>query len=369
MQSSSNKLNLPVERCRVQAYKIPTEEPESDGTLKWHFSVLVLVEISAGKHKGIGYTYADKATAVFIKEHLFPLLEKEDAIDNTRLWDKMFHKVRNLGRQGIAAMAISAVDVALWDLKSRFLGLPLCRLLGQKHKTLPVYASGGFTSYSPAEVGEKFSEWKDKGHKMFKMKIGRNTAEDMRRMKAAKNAIGEAELFVDANGVYTPKEALAMAEQMQQFDVRWFEEPVTSDDPDGMRLVKEHVPASIEVTAGEYGYTLDDFRKLLDKNAVDVLQVDATRCGGITGFLKVASLCEAFHMPLSTHCAPALHLHPAICSKNIRHAEYFRDHVRIENELFDGCPVAKEGQLSPNLDLSGMGLEFKFADAEKYLIA
>ncbi|MGB7786060.1 MAG: enolase C-terminal domain-like protein, partial [Salinimicrobium sp.] len=230
----------------MRAYKIPTEEPESDGTLKWHFTVLVLVEVSAGDHTGLGYTYADKSTAVFIKEHLFPLLEGEDAMENTRLWYKMFQQIRNLGRQGIAAMAISAVDAALWDLKARFLELPLCRLLGQKNEALPVYASGGFTSYSPEELSEKFSEWKAEGHNRFKMKIGRNKKEDLQRLKAARKAIGKHQLFVDANGAYIPKEALAIAKEMQQFDVRWFEEPVTSDDPEGMHLVKEQVAAPVE---------------------------------------------------------------------------------------------------------------------------
>ncbi|MGB7786628.1 MAG: enolase C-terminal domain-like protein, partial [Salinimicrobium sp.] len=264
---------------------------------------------------------------------------------------------------------ISAVDAALWDQKAHFLELPLCRLLGQKHEALPVYASGGFTSYSPEELSEKFSEWKAEGHNRFKMKIGRNKKEDLQRLEAARKAIGKHQLFVDANGAYIPKEALAIAKEMQQFDVRWFEEPVTSDDPEGMHLVKEQVAAPVEVAAGEYGYTLDDFRSFLEKRAVDVLQADATRCGGITGFLKADALCEAFHVPLSAHCAPALHLHAALSSENIRHAEYFKDHVRLENELFEGCPVAKDGKLWPDLERTGMGLEFRFSDAEKYEIA
>ena len=370
MQSNSKKPVLPIEHCRVSVYKIPTEQPESDGTLKWHFTVLVLVEISAGNEKGIGYTYADSATAEFVKEHLFPLLEGEDAMDNTRLWDWMFHQTRNLGRPGITSMAISAVDAALWDLKAKFLQLPLCKLLGQKRHFLPVYASGGFTSYGPEELAEKFSEWKARGHHMFKMKIGRNKPEDLQRIQSARQTIGEENLlFVDANGAYSPKEAIAMAAEMKRFDVRWFEEPVTSDDPEGLKLVRMKVPAETEVAAGEYAYTLDDFRRFLEKRAVDVLQADATRCGGITGFLKADTLCEAWHIPLSAHCAPALHLHVGLSSEKIRHAEYFRDHVRIENKLFEDCPVAKDGKLWPNLERPGLGLEFKFADAEKYEIA
>ena len=368
MKSETLYKDFLVSQGTASAYKIPTEEPESDGTLQWDHTTLVLVQLKCGETEGIGYTYANAATAQLIQRKLLPLVQEESAMNIGHLWYKMRHEVRNLGNSGISAMAISAVDNALWDLKAKLLDLPLCTLLGQVREEMPVYASGGFTSYDPAELAEKFQEWKEQGHHMFKMKIGRNWGEDLERMSSARFAIGRSQLFVDANGAYHPKEALEMAQEMTAFDVRWFEEPVTSDDLEGMKFVRERLPVNNKLSSGEYGYTQSYFNRMLSAEAVDVLQGDATRCEGITGFLKAHSLCESFHRPFSSHCAPALHLHPALSLKNIIHMEYFRDHVLIERELFDGTPVAKDGKLKPDLSRPGLGLEFKHKDAAKYQI-
>ncbi|MGB8375412.1 MAG: enolase C-terminal domain-like protein [Salegentibacter sp.] len=368
MSSETLNKDVLISAGSVSAYKIPTEEPESDGTLQWDHTTLVLVRLKSDEKEGIGYTYADAATARLIQQTLLPLIKDESAMNIDRLWYKMRHKLRNLGNAGISAMAVSAVDNALWDLKAKLLDLPLCTLLGQVKEEMPVYASGGFTSYDPGEIAEKFQEWKEEGHNMFKMKIGRNWGEDLERMSSARFAIGRSQLFVDANGAYYPKDALAMAQEMTAFDVRWFEEPVTSDDLEGMKFVRERLPVNNRLSSGEYGYTLSYFKRMLSAEAIDVLQADATRCEGITGFLKAHTLCESFHRPFSSHCAPALHLHPALSLKNIIHMEYFRDHVLIERELFDGTPIAKDGKLKPDLSRPGHGLEFKTKDAAKYQI-
>jgi L-alanine-DL-glutamate epimerase-like enolase superfamily enzyme len=171
---------------------------------------------------------------------------------------------------------------------------------------------------------------------------------------------------VDANGAFTPQQALHWAQRFAQQRVEWFEEPVSSDDPAGVRFVREHTPAGMEIAAGEYGYTLDDFRQLLAAQSVDILQADVSRCGGITGFMQAADLCDAFHVPLSAHCAPALHLRVACAVPRLRHQEWFHDHVRIESMLFDGAPRAIDGAIAPDLTRPGCGLEFKFPDAAPY---
>lgn len=357
-----------IRETAVSAYKIPTEEPESDGTLQWDHTTLVLVSIKAANSTGIGYTYANAATARMIADELFPLVKEESAMDIPGLWAKMNRKVRNLGGTGIAMMAISAVDNALWDLKAKLLDLPLCDLLGKAKEEVEVYASGGFTTYDTRELTEKFLEWAEQGHQKYKMKIGRNWQQDLERMSAARFAIGNNQLFVDANGAYHPREALAMANEMQNFDVRWYEEPVTSDNLEGMHLVRENIPSGIRIAAGEYGFNLNYFQRMLSAGAVDVLQADATRCGGITGFIQAHTLARAYHLPFSAHCAPALHLHPSLALENMLNIEYFRDHVRIENMLFEGIQQPKEGKLKANLESPGMGLEFKYQDAEKYQV-
>jgi L-alanine-DL-glutamate epimerase-like enolase superfamily enzyme len=259
------------------------------------------------------------------------------------------------------------VDNALWDLKARCLNLPLVTLLGQVREEVEIYGSGGFTSYSLDQLQSQLGGWVSEGIPRVKMKIGRDPSADVNRIAAAREAIGpESQLFVDANGAYARKQALHRAEQFARFDVSWFEEPVVADDLEGLRLCRDRAPAVMDIAAGEYGYDLDYFKRMLDAGAVDVLQADATRCSGITGFMQVAALCHAYHVPLSAHCAPALHAHPCCAALPVRHIEYFHDHVRIEQMFFDGVLEPVNGKLRPDLSRPGLGLEFKEKDAVRF---
>jgi L-alanine-DL-glutamate epimerase-like enolase superfamily enzyme len=358
-------------KARASAYKVPTDAPESDGTLEWNSTTLVLVEIEAGGQHGIGYSYADKATQVLIRDVLADAIEGRDAMDIPGVWWAMTAAVRNLGRRGVASMAISAVDNALWDLKAKLLDVPLVKLLGSVREAIPVYGSGGFTSYSDAQLREQLGGWADDGLAMVKMKVGREPQRDPARAKLARKAIGDGvQLFVDANGAYARKQALHLAQVFaREYDVTWFEEPVSSDDLDGLRMLRDRAPAGMDITAGEYGYDAGYFRRMLAAGGVDVLQADATRCGGITGYLGAAALCDAFHVPMSAHCAPALHMHPACATRASRHVEYFHDHVRIERMLFDGVPEPVDGRLHPDLSRPGAGVTFKHADAKRYQVS
>lgn len=264
-------------------------------------------------------------------------------------------------------MAISAVDCALWDLKARLLGVPLVTLLGQVREGAAIYASGGFTSYTDRQLADQLSGWVKQGIPRVKMKIGPDAKRSIERIRVAREAIGpDPELYVDANGAFSRKEALALAERFVQFEVRWFEEPVSSDDLTGLRLLRNRAPAFVEIAAGEYGYDIFYFRRMLSSEAVDVQQADVTRCGGITGFLQVAALCQAHNVPLSGHTAPALHAHAACAVTPFKNLEYFHDHVRIERMFFDGLPQVVNGELRPDLSRPGLGLEFKRADAQQF---
>lgn len=362
--------DVPLERLEVSAYRVPTDEPhESDGTIQWDATTLVLVEAAGGGETGLGYTYAAAAAGALIAEVLKPLARGMNVMDTGRIWTRMVAAVRNIGRPGVASMAVSAVDVALWDLKARLLDAPLVTLLGAVRDAAPLYGSGGFTSYSVAQLEHQLADWVEEGIPRVKMKIGREPAADPSRVAAARRAIGDdAALFVDANGAYGRKQALAMAARFVESGVSWFEEPVYYLDYDGLRFCRDHAPASMEISVGEYGYDPPTFAAILDAGAADVLQADATRCGGITGLLVVDGLCEAQQMPLSTHCASALHLHPACALKRLRHVEYFHDHVRIERMFFDGVPEPVDGALTPDLSRPGLGLAFKRGEANRYAI-
>jgi len=363
-------LKLPDASLRapsVSVYTVPTDTPESDGTFEWRSTTLVVVELEAGGQHGIGYTYADKATGMFVREILADVIEDRDAMDIPGTWNAMNVAVRNLGRRGVAAMAISAVDNALWDLKAKLLAVPLLKLLGAARNAIRIYGSGGFTSYGNAQLKRQLSGWVEQGIGMVKMKIGRAPASDPERVRAARAAIGKhAQLFVDANGAYARKQALHLAEEFAEYNVRWFEEPVSSDDLAGLRLLRNRAPACMDIAAGEYGYDGGYFRRMLAAGAVDVLQADATRCGGITGYLQAAALCEAFEVPLSAHCAPTLHMHVACATRATRHIEYFHDHVRIEHLLFEGVPEPVDGCLRPDVERPGAGFSLKRLDAQRF---
>jgi L-alanine-DL-glutamate epimerase-like enolase superfamily enzyme len=358
-----------IDNVRVSTYTIPTETPEADGSYEWDSTTIVIVEISGGGKDGLGYTYADSATATLIEDKLKDAVIGRDAMAVKGAWLAISRSVRNLGRPGICATAISAVDNALWDLKARLLDLPLATLFGQVRDALPIYGSGGFTNYSNAELQNQLRSWVEQGISRVKMKIGRDAKADRQRVAIAREAIGEhVALFVDANGAYYCKQALAQARAFEEFNVSWFEEPVSSNDLEGLQFIREHAPARMEISAGEYGYDTNYFRRMLDAGAVDVLQADATRCGGFTGFLQAATLCEAYHIPLSSHCAPALHVHIGCATPVLRHSEYFHDHVRIERMIFDGVTEPVDGALQPDLTRSGMGLVLKRIDAQKFAV-
>ena len=358
---------VPITEGRVAAYTIPTHGLESDGTLEWSSTTIVVVEVRAGQVTGLGYTYGHKAVATLIADMLLPLTRGRDAMDVTGTWIEMTRAVRNQGRPGISSMAIAAVDTALWDLKARLLEVPLVTLLGAVRDSVTVYGSGGFTSYTVDRLQHQLAGWVARGITAVKMKVGRQPNEDEFRVRMAREAIGASTtLMVDANGAYDARTAVLHAESFAQSGVTWFEEPVSSDDLDGLRFVRERAPSRLEVAAGEYGYDLYYFRRMLDAGAVDVLQADATRCAGVTGFMQVAALCDAYNMPLSAHTAPALHAHLSCAVGRMRHVEYFHDHERIERMLFDGALDPVTGMLQPDLSRLGLGLEFRRADATRY---
>jgi L-alanine-DL-glutamate epimerase-like enolase superfamily enzyme len=351
------------------AYKIPTDFPEGDGTLEWNSTTAVVVILKTPFAMGTGYTYADVSAAVLIESVLRPILLNNDAMNIMFLWNEMLKKTRNLGRAGITSMAISAVDAALWDLKAKLLNVSLIDLLGKVKDKIPVYGSGGFTTYTNEKLEEQFSEWASIGIHMMKMKIGRDFLLDKKRIKVARDVIGNAvDLFIDANGAYSTRQAIEMANFAEQLNVTWFEEPVISDDIEGLSFVRRHAPANMDITAGEYGYDYFYFRRMLQAEAIDVLQIDATRCAGITGFLDAVSISKSYNISNSAHTAPAIHVAPCCSTNNVRHIEYFHDHVRIEKMLFDGIPELHEGCLKPNADVPGCGIELKIQDVENFRI-
>ena len=362
-------LDAAIGQLSVRAYRVPTASPETDGTARWDATGLVVVEVEAGGQRGLGYAYADPAAASVVRDTLAPLVTGMNALDTAGAFWGMAGAVRNLGWPGVAAGAISAVDVALHDLKARLLNVPLFRLLGGARDHVMAYGSGGFTSESVPELERQLGGWAQQGLRAVKMKIGSRPEDDLKRVLRAREAIGpDVALFVDANGAYGRKQALGFAGRFADLNVTWFEEPVSSDDLAGLRLLRDRGPGFMQIAAGEYGYTPSYFHHMLSAQAVDTLQADATRCGGVTGFLNAAAQAQAANIPLSAHTAPALHASLGAALPNVVNVEYFFDQVRIEKLLFEGVPELKGGDLYPAPDRPGHGLSFREADARQFEI-
>ena len=358
-------MNTRVERVKVSAYTVPTDSPESDGTLRWDSTTMVLVEVAGGDERGLGYTYGDLSVGTFIESKLAGEVEGADAMSPPEAWAAMQHAIRNAGRPGVGAMAVSAVDIALWDLKARLLGVPLADALPRFHAMVPVYGSGGFTSYSDERLEGQLGGWAAQGIPRVKMKVGREPERDPARVRVAREAIGEdVELLVDANGSYARKQALYWAQAFAEAGITYLEEPVSSDDREGLRLLRDRGPGGLAIAAGEYEWTLPGLADLA--GCVDILQADVTRCGGITNLLRVDGICEGRQIPFSAHCAPAVSAHACCALESLLHLEYFHDHVRVEGMLFDGVLKPEEGYLRPDRERPGLGLELKRADVERY---
>jgi L-alanine-DL-glutamate epimerase-like enolase superfamily enzyme len=355
-----------VERLEASVATIPTDQPESDGTLAWDSTTVVIARVYAGDRVGLGWTYGHAAAASIIESKLADAVVGSDAMDIASMELDMERSVRNLGRVGVAALAISAVDIALWDLKARLLDLPLVSLIGRFRDAAPIYGSGGFCSYSDEDLAGQMRRYVELGIPRVKIKVGRDPEADPHRCEVVREAIGpDVEFYVDANGAFSRQEALAWSHRLwQEFRVSYFEEPVSSDDLEGLRYLRDRAPAGQVIAAGEYGWDLPYFARMIP--AVHVQQVDVTRCGGITNFLRAGALCQAHQVPLSAHCAPNLSAHACCGVQTLAHIEYFHDHARIESMLFRGTLSPRGGALKPDLSRAGHGLEVDEAALERH---
>ena len=362
---------VPVKGIKTRTYTVPTDQPEADGTLEWHATTMVTAQVHAGDTTGLGWTYASRASQTIIEDLLSEAVIGADILDTAASHERMVRACRNVGRPGVVSCAISAVDIALWDCKARYLGVPLADLFGRCTDEVAIYGSGGFITYDQETARAQLEQWVGEWEiPRVKIKIGEawggRLERDLARTAFARSVIGDrVALFVDANGAYSRKQAVRAGRALaNSADISWFEEPVSSDDLTGLRVVRDALP--VDVTAGEYGYDETYFARMISAGAVDCLQIDATRCGGYTAWLRAAAVAGAQGLEVSAHCAPNLHAHVGLSVPHIRHIEYFHDHHRIETMLFDGALDPQGGSLRPHRDVAGHGMALKKAVAATY---
>ena len=358
----------PIERVDLACYRFPTEQPEQDGTFSWQATTVVAVTLSAGGRSGLGWSYSSAAAARLIEDQFAGALRSANAFDIAAGWATMHGAVRNLGNRGLAMQAISAVDIAWWDLKARLLEVPLTGLLGRCRDAVPVYGSGGFTNLTDDQLRAQVAGWAEAGCRAMKIKIGEhwgtNPDRDLRRLLLLRELAGpDVELMADANGGYSIGQARRIGAQLDECGVTWFEEPVSSDDLAGLAELRGVLRC--DIAAGEYVSDGYEAARLLP--AVDCLQLDVTRCGGYTGWLRWAALAGAHNREVSGHCAPSLHAAVAAAVPNLRHVEWFVDHARLEPLLVEGCPPVRDGALQLAGNGAGHGMRLR-PDAERWRI-
>jgi D-galactarolactone cycloisomerase len=331
-------------------------------------SLFVHIKTASG-HEGLAPGLA--LSREVIHRVLKPVLLSQDPLCTEQLWDDMFWRVRGFGRKGLAFAAISSVDIALWDLKAKLFGVPLYRLLGPFTDRVPIYGSGGWTSYTEAELVREQTGYVERGIPRVKMKVakdfGRAEAEDVRRLAAVRKAVGDdVEIYVDANNGYYAKQAIGMARHLADYNVKWFEEPVLADDIAGLAAIARAI--DIPVATGEHEYTRYGFRELIAQGGADIVQPDVGRVGGVTEWMKVAHLAHAFNLPVAPHAVQLVHLHLACCTPNLKVVECLGTVEETDRLWYTEFPEQRDGYWSPYPDRPGLGLELSPDAVRKYSV-
>ena len=341
-------------------YLIPLPVALSDsthGTIKGFELVTVRVR-DAGGAEGVGYTYTvgagGAAVQALVARELAPLLAGRDADLIASHWQAMWWALHYGGRGGAQALAISAVDIALWDLRARRQGAPLWRVLGGFDPKVPCYAGGIDLDFPLDALLRQTDENVARGFRVIKMKVGRpSLSDDVERVRAMRRHLGpDFPLMVDANMRWSVDEAIRAARALVELHPVWLEEPIIPDDvPGHARIVRE---GGLPIAAGENLHTLYEFRQLIAAGGVTFPEPDVTNCGGVTAFMKVCHLAEAFNLPVTSHGAHDLTVHLLAAAPN---RSYLEAHG-FGLDRFIAQPLRIKDGLAIAPDRLGHGIEF-----------
>ena len=332
--------------------------------------LIVRVHTQQGR-EGIGVTYHEvggEATRELILRNMVPRLLDRDPLQTEVLWWEFFHYLRGVGRKGLMYCALSAIDIALWDLKGKFFDLPLYRLLGGNKTSVPVYASGGWTSYDDNQLVDEMRSIVSRGFKALKFKVGveggQNINRDVVRVRKVREAIGpDIKILVDANNCFDAATAVQLANRIRDYDISLFEEPVFADDIPGLSRFRRGT--DIPLATGEHEYTKFGVRDLLLNEAADIVQADGARAGGYTEMLKIAALTQAWNVKFAPHAMENIHLNLMAALPNGFMLERLLMFEDLTQAVFKNAPVPVDGMMHvPDLPGLGLNLDKDFIRSE-----
>ena len=359
---SSDLLRHRIGKTEVWLVSLPVGSGFADSTRTVGTVGFTIVRITTDQGlDGIGMTYHEvggSAVRRLILDDIAPKITGRDPLETEVIWTELFHYLRGVGRKGLAFGAISAVDTALWDLKGKILGLPLYRLLGSDRSRIPVYTSGGWTSFNDEELLAEVAQMLSEGYSAIKIKVGvdsgRNPRRDLERVRKVRDAVGpDIDILLDANNVWDAATAVQFANSVRECHILFLEEPVPADDIPGLARFKRGT--DIPLATGEHEYTKYGVRDLVLAEAVDIVQVDGARAGGYTEMLKILALTQAWNLKFAPHAMEHLHIHLVSAAPNALFLERLRLFEPITAAVFPTSPKPGNGYMQIP-DLPGLGL-------------
>jgi len=361
-------LNQKIKKVDVHLVSMPIKDGFRDATRNVEMIGYTIVRITTDQGlEGVGVTYHEvggEATKSLIINNIAPKLIDRNPLETEVIWQEMFHYLRGIGRKGLMFCALSAVDIALWDLKGKIFEIPLFRLLGGNKTKVPVYGSGGWTSYTDEQLVEEMKEIIAQGYKMIKFKVGVNGGEtpqkDVSRVRKVREAVGpDIKILLDANNCWDAATAVQFANRVREYDITLLEEPVFADDILGLAKFKRGT--DIPLATGEHEYTKFGARDLVLNQAADIIQCDGTRAGGYTEMLKIASITQAWNLKFAPHAMENIHIHLVSAIPNALYLERLLLFEELTSFVYEHPPVPIEGYIEiPELPGLGLKLNMNF---------
>ncbi|NEU31448.1 mandelate racemase/muconate lactonizing enzyme family protein [bacterium LRH843] len=359
---------MKITDIKTTIVSIPFSKPLAVSTFNLESRDVVIVEVTTDQGvTGIGYMMTlgrgIRTLKSVIDNELKDLVIGEDPFYRQKIWEKLWWQLNFFGRKGAAVYAISAIDVALWDIMGKITNLPIHSLLGPSKDKLEAYGGGGWLSLSIDEILDEVENYKKLGLKAYKMRVGlQDWRKDVERVKAVRDAFGyDLEIMIDANQGLDVASSIILGRELEKLGVYWFEEPVHADDIAGLAQIAETL--DMRVATGETEYGRYGFKDIIDRKAADIIQIDIQRVGGITEWIRVANMADAWGLKVTPHLFWEISNQLTCAVPNAVYIEY----MDWLDEFFEELPLIKDGFVY-TWNKPGHGLVFREDIIKKYKV-